>query len=118
MQVVENIKRLRKERNWSQTELAKRIDAHLSHLNRIENGKYAPTLDTVIAISNAFGVSIDYLVNSTNGSQEETSIKNKTFAEKIRLLNTLDETAQNVIVEVIDAFLTKKKMLDVLVKNE
>ena len=34
-----NVKRLRKEHGWSQTELAEKVGVHLNHINRIETGK-------------------------------------------------------------------------------
>ncbi len=42
MALAENLKRLKKERGWSQTQLAEQIGSHLSHINRIETGRYNP----------------------------------------------------------------------------
>lgn len=109
-----NMKRLRKERNWTQAELARRVGANLSHINRIENEKYVPSVETVIQIADALEVSIDYLVKNENGKVEEVSIEDKPFFEKVELMKRLDEEERTIISKIIDAFLTRKKMLDLL----
>jgi transcriptional regulator with XRE-family HTH domain len=114
--LAENIKRLRKEKGWSQGELGEKIGCHLSHVNRIETGKYTPSLETVINIARAFEVPLDYLVNSADGSLEEVRIEDQTLANRIKLLNTLDDKEREVVTQVIDALLTKRKMLEVLTK--
>lgn len=114
----ENIKRLRKEKGWSQAELAKRVNAHLTHINRVETGKYTPSLETVIDIAHVLEVPIDYLINSTDGSLEEVRIEDQTLAERVKLLNSLDEEERKAVVKIIDAMLTKKKMMAVLTEKE
>jgi transcriptional regulator with XRE-family HTH domain len=114
MNLGENIKRLRKEKGWSQTQLAKKVGCHLSNITRIETGKYVPALETVTQIAKILDVPIDYLVNSTDGSSEEIRIEDQALSEKIKLLNTLDDEERFVVNKVIDAMLTKKKMLNLL----
>ena len=58
----EIIKTTRQERGWSQLELATRAGIDRKTVNRVENGKYAPTLDTLVSISSAFGVGIHELL--------------------------------------------------------
>lgn len=118
MQLAENIKRLRKEKGWSQAELAEKVGVHLTHINRIETGKYNPSLETVIELAGIFEVPLDYLVHSTDGSLEEIKLQDQSFAQRIKLLNSLDEEDRHVINKVIDAMLTKKRMLELLTKNE
>ncbi len=65
MGLADNLKRLRKKQGWSQTQLAKQIGSHLSHVNRIETGKYNPSLEVVQKLPSVFDVSIDYLISDT-----------------------------------------------------
>jgi transcriptional regulator with XRE-family HTH domain len=109
-----NIKRLRKEKGWSQGQLAEKVGCHLSSINRIETGKYTPTLETVVKIAATLKIPMDYLINNDDGSPEEIHIEDKGFAEKIKLLNTLEEEERFVVTKVIDAMLTKKKMFNLL----
>lgn len=52
---------LRKMRDWSQDELARRAGLQRTHISRIEQGKYAVTLETVQAIAEAFGMTVDII---------------------------------------------------------
>jgi len=114
MALANNVKRLRKERGWSQAELAAKIGAHLNHVNKIENGKYMPSFDTVMKLANVLEVSLDYLAGDSNGGPEEVKIENQAFAAKIQLLNTLDEEERQTVIKIIDTMLTKKKMIGML----
>lgn len=60
----EIIKTERQERGWSQLELATRAGIDRKTVNRMENGKFAPTVDTLVSLSTALGVSVDYLLGS------------------------------------------------------
>ena len=53
------ILKLRKMREWSQDELARRAGLQRTHISRIEQGKYAVTLETIQAIAEALGMTVD-----------------------------------------------------------
>lgn len=57
----EILKRLRKEKNIGQIELAKQIGVGKSIISLGEIGTCEPTLTKLVALSKYFGVSIDYL---------------------------------------------------------
>ena len=50
---------LRKLKEWSQEELARRAGLQRTHISRIEAGKYAVTLETIQAIAEALGMTVD-----------------------------------------------------------
>ena len=53
------IKVLRAEHNWSQAELAERINIARQSLNAIENGKADPSLPLGMRIAKVFGVRVE-----------------------------------------------------------
>ena len=53
------IESLRKLKEWSQEELARRAGLQRTHISRIEAGKYAVTLETIQAIAEALGMTVD-----------------------------------------------------------
>jgi len=117
MSLLKNLKRLRKKRGWSQTQLAEQIGFHLSHINRIETGKYNPSLDVIQKLAAVFEVSIDYLVSDTDEDFKEVRIENKDMIEKIKLIDSLDEEDRTALIRVIDSMLTKKKILNLVSKE-
>ncbi len=62
MEIGLRIKELRKERSISQDELAKALRVGRTTVTRWETGKYYPSLDEVVNISNFFNVSTDFLL--------------------------------------------------------
>lgn len=58
------LKQLRKEKNLSQTELAKELNMSQRMYNTYETGIREPSIDTLIMISNYYNVSLDYLVGN------------------------------------------------------
>lgn len=53
------IKVLRAEKNWSQAELAERINIARQSLNAIENGKADPSLPLGMRIAKVFGTRVE-----------------------------------------------------------
>lgn len=54
--VVANVIRLRKERGWTQYDLADRLGKFQTWLNRLERGHSVPTLRTLADLARAFDV--------------------------------------------------------------
>ncbi|WP_156840852.1 helix-turn-helix transcriptional regulator [Novosphingobium aquimarinum] len=53
------LKVLRAERNWSQQELASRLEVSRQSVNAIETGKYDPSLPLAFRIADVFGMAIE-----------------------------------------------------------
>jgi putative transcriptional regulator len=53
------LKVLRAERDWSQADLAARLDVSRQSVNAIETGKYDPSLPLAFRISRLFGQPIE-----------------------------------------------------------
>ena len=59
---------LRKQRGWSQEELARRADRHWTFIGGVERGERNPTLEVVADIAEALGVPIRELFPDRTGS--------------------------------------------------
>jgi putative transcriptional regulator len=53
------LKVLRAERDWSQADLAERLDVSRQSVNAIETGKYDPSLPLAFRIARLFDVTIE-----------------------------------------------------------
>ena len=53
------LKVLRAERDWSQSDLAERLEVSRQSVNAIETGKYDPSLPLAFRIADLFGLPIE-----------------------------------------------------------
>lgn len=112
MNMSEKIRDLRKNLDWSQVDLAKKLGVHTTHVSRLETGKYSPSIDLLKKLAEIFGVTTDYLLYENIQRGDIENLKNKTIAEKIKMLDLLNEEDSNIIIGVIEAFVKKQKMTD------
>ena len=97
------LKGLRKEKGWTQEELANKINKESSIISRYEKNLQSPTFDTVRAFSALFSVSMDYL----SGMERQSNISTVGLNEKQR----------NIITQLIEQFrerneITSKQLTD------
>ena len=59
--IGQRIAALRKLAGLNQEQLAERAGLQRTHISRIEAGKYAVTLETIQAIAEAFGMTVDII---------------------------------------------------------
>ena len=59
--IGELLLRLRKERGWTQKELAEKTKIHPNHIGRIEKGRLQPRRSTLEAFANVFETDVDDL---------------------------------------------------------
>lgn len=116
MKLSEKIKLLRKKKGISQQKLADLAEIHITHVSRLENGHYQPSYDLLKKFVEIFEVSGDYLLNDDTDDYE-VKIKDKNLADRIRLIDTLDDKDREALIQVIDSMLTKQKMKQLLNHN-
>lgn len=63
------LKILRAERNWSQADLAERLDVSRQSVNAIETGKYDPSLPLAFKIAAVFGLPIEQIFFSDEAAE-------------------------------------------------
>ena len=56
------IESLRRKMGWSQAELARRLHITPSTVGMYEQGRRVPSVDILLAMSEEFGVTLDYLI--------------------------------------------------------
>lgn len=63
------LKVLRAERDWSQQDLADRLDVSRQSVNAIETGRYDPSLPLAFRISDVFGMTIEDIFQREEAEQ-------------------------------------------------
>lgn len=105
------LKELRQNNRWSQGQLAKKLDVDPQRISRYERGLITPTTEVIVKIASVFGVSLDYLLREEKDIAIN-KIKNLKLLERIEVIDTLPKEKQDMLVSILDAFITQQKLED------
>ena len=99
------IQELRRLNKFSQTELAEKIGVSKSQMIRYESKGGQPPADILNKLADIFGTSVDYLINGDSDQKALNSLKNATLLQRFKEVEQLPEHEQNVLLEVVTAFI-------------
>lgn len=87
--ISDRLRILRQRNNWSQTDLANKLNITRSSVNAWEMGISTPATKTIVELSSLFHVSSDYLLGISN-TPEIINLENYTEKEKGIIRELLD----------------------------
>lgn len=109
MTLGEKIRYYRHLNNISQDELGKKIRSDARTISNYETEKYKPSVDTIILIAKAFGVTIDELLDSQGINYLEDTENKKEWLRILSKLTTLPKKDQKVIKDLVECLLEKAR---------
>ncbi|MBM3940044.1 MAG: helix-turn-helix domain-containing protein [SAR202 cluster bacterium] len=71
--IAAHVQAERKARDWSQRELAEAAGIDRAHVSALENGRANPTIDTLVRVAHALGITIGHLISGGPSSQHWSS---------------------------------------------
>jgi transcriptional regulator with XRE-family HTH domain len=123
----DKIKKLRKERNLTQVQLAKAIGIAQSTIGMIESNKRPAGRETLIKLAEFFNVTVDYLLSEDNESSEASTEKPeinipKAYTDKYKVTSRDKKQYVEEMKKANEAFFmddefneeAKKEMLDLM----
>ncbi len=102
------IKSLRKQKRWSQKELAAKVDIRFQQLNKYESGLNMPPAEVLVALADALESTVDYLL--TGNPAEDSPLGNSRLFKRFQELELFDEDDRETVIKVIDAVIAKRRM--------
>ncbi|WP_041067156.1 helix-turn-helix domain-containing protein [Thiolapillus brandeum] len=103
MSLGENIKRLRRDKGWTQGQLARRSNLGLNLISKLERNATDPKISTIYKLINALECSPDALLMDT--SKVGTNAILKAVLERTM---TLPEKDKVTIIDVVDNYIMAK----------
>jgi transcriptional regulator with XRE-family HTH domain len=103
--IGERIILLRKNKGWSQTELAQKTGASREAIGKYERSEATPSIDTAKKIADILEVSLDYLVEE-NGFP----VFDKKTVNRLQKIQKLNEVEKSHVYAMLDAFLLKSSI--------
>lgn len=109
MPLGDRIQQLRKERGWSQAELATRIDSDARQVSRYENDKITPSLDALARIAETLDISLDYLVFD-HAPRRPLHTPTTGLEDRLAAIAELNPQDRDTITNTIDALTTRARL--------
>lgn len=104
LSIGKRISELRKERGWSQDQLAKTVKASRDIIGKYEREENSPSIEMAIKIADAMDVSVDYLLGKERfGKYDKEAIK------RLEGIQNLDENTKSKLFDIIDTYLRDAK---------
>jgi transcriptional regulator with XRE-family HTH domain len=97
---------IRRQRGWSQTELAAKVDTSGPIIGRYERGDMTPSIDMARKIADVLGVTLDYL---TGGGGTPEALQDKTMVRRIADLAIIPPSDRDKIVYLMDGLIRDAK---------
>ena len=95
---------LRKEKGWSQKELAKLIGSSREIISKYEKDNVMPSIEMAKKIADAFGVSLDFLA----GEGQNASFDKKTV-QRMQEIESMESSFKDNLFSVIDSVIRDYK---------
>lgn len=107
----QRLRELRRQKNITQIELAKRVGITHTHIGRYELGTAKkPSADTIQRIAEVLGVSSDYLLEGVNEKAVQARIEDKELLQQFQEIEKMPDEEKTVVKKFLDAFIAKKKI--------
>jgi transcriptional regulator with XRE-family HTH domain len=100
--------RLRKERGYTQVELAEKTGVVQVIISDYERGKLRPHPDMIVRLAKAMQISADELLG-LSAPQANTPPVNRRFLRRLQAVDKLPKRDQEALLRTIDAFLAARK---------
>ena len=110
MDFHQRLKQLRTEKGLSKGDLATLVGAHYSQIGRYEENGATPSADIMAKVSNALGVSSDFLMSGSSDDLADSSLTDKELLNQFKAIEKIQDNDKTVVKILIDAFNTKKKI--------
>lgn len=111
MDLGDILKKTREVKGFSQKEVAAILNMPQPQYSRIESGKTDPSFTTLERIATALGVTLAELFEADNLLTDVNSY-DKSLIEKMKLLDTLDDSEKKSLFNIIDSLIAKKRLKD------
>lgn len=105
-----NLVRIRKDKGLTQEDLVKKSGVAISQIRRYEANKTSPTLDVVMRLVRALGVSIDELAFDKLRGVAVGKIVDRELLEQFEMISGLDEEEKSAVKKILEGVIVKNQV--------
>jgi len=101
---------LRKEKGFSQTELANKVGVSYAQIGRYETKGAQPAADILKKIADALDTTSDYLMNGSKDDKAVATLNDNELLQQFKEVDKMPTDDKMIIKKLIDAFVIKNKL--------
>jgi len=105
----ERLARLRKDRGFTQVELAEKLGIIQTIVSDYERGRLRPHHDMIVRMAKVLDVSTDELLGVVPPAKRPGAQRNLRFVRRLQMIEKLPRRDQDALLRTIDAFLDRAK---------
>ena len=102
------LKALRKQKRWSQKELAAKVNIRFQQLNKYESGLNLPPAEMLVKLADALATTVDYLL--TGNPAEDSPLGDVRLFRRFQAMEGFDREDREAVIKLIDAMITKQQV--------
>ena len=104
LDIGSKITQLRKQKNWSQDDLAKEINASRAIIGKYERNENSPSVEMAIKMAKVFGVTVDFLLG-----EGEYATYDKDTVDRLQNIQKMDSGTKVILFNLIDTYIQNFK---------
>lgn len=110
MSFGKNLARIRKNKGLTQDDLVKISGVGISQIRRYETDKSTPSLDAIVRLVKALGVSIDEMVLDKATAIAGNKIMDSELLEQFEMIASLDEEERKMVKKILEGVIVRNQM--------
>ena len=114
MPFAEKLTKLRKDKGFTQHELAKKARIGIAQIRRYEKGNSSPTLEVIKNIAKTLSVSTDELIFDEGEGIVASKIKDRELLEQFEQISMLTPQDKEALKTVIESMIIKSKLQQII----
>jgi transcriptional regulator with XRE-family HTH domain len=114
MPFAEKLAKLRKDKGFTQQELAQRAGIGIAQMRRYEKGNSSPTLEVIKNIAKTLAVTTDELIFDEGEGIVPSKIQDKELLEQFEQISTLTPQDKEALKTIIESMIIKSKLQQIM----
>ncbi|MCC6373083.1 MAG: helix-turn-helix transcriptional regulator [Bacteroidia bacterium] len=96
---------LRKAKNMSQSDLAKRVNLSYAQIGRYETKGVQPPAEILKKMADALDTTVDFIINGATDEKAKASLKDAELIRYFKDMELLPDSEKNTLVKLIGAYI-------------
>ena len=114
MPFAQKLAKMRKEKGFTQEDMAQKAGVGIAQLRRYEGGKSSPTLEVIKNIAKTLGVTTDELIFDEEEGVASNKLVDRKLLEQFEMVTKMNPHDKDAIKTILESMILKSKLEDIM----